>query len=80
MFTISADAQNKCTRYWPDVEDKKTYGKVQVENLKETVNPHYILREFLVYHEEVRHGREVRHVAVPDRNRILFHRVFQAHH
>ena len=40
------------------MEDKKTYGKVRVENLKETVNPHYILREFLVYHEEVRYGRE----------------------
>ena len=42
-----------CARYWPDLEDKKTYGKVQVENLRETVNPHYILREFLVHHKEV---------------------------
>ena len=56
MFTVSVDTQNKCARYWPDVEDKKAYGKIQVENVKETVNPHYILREFLVDNEEVRHG------------------------
>ena len=42
-----------CTRYWPDLVDNKTYGKVHVENLKETLNPHYILREFLVGHKEV---------------------------
>ena len=46
-------AQNKCTRYWPDAEDNKTYGQVHVVNLKETPNPHYILREFLVHHEDV---------------------------
>ena len=57
MFTISVDnTQNKCARYWPDEEDNKTYGKIQVGNVKGTVNPHYILREFLVDHEEVRHG------------------------
>lgn len=44
--------QNKCTRYWPDCEDNKTYDKVHVLNLKETANPHYILREFLIHHEE----------------------------
>ena len=44
--------QNKCTRYWPDSEDNKTYDKVHVLNLKETANPHYILREFLIHHEE----------------------------
>ena len=51
MCDISACVQDMCTRYWPDPEDEKTYGKVRVENLKEIVNPHYILREFLVYHE-----------------------------
>ena len=40
-----------CARYWPDMEDKKTYGQVQVKNLKETRNPYYILREFLVNHK-----------------------------
>jgi len=44
--------QNKCTRYWPDCEDNKTYDKVHVLNLKESANPHYILREFLIHHEE----------------------------
>jgi len=44
--------RNKCTRYWPDCEDNKTYDKVHVLNLKETANPHYILREFLIHHEE----------------------------
>ena len=47
-----------CTRYWPDPEDSKTYGSVHVVNLKETPNPHYILREFLVHHEEVSGGEE----------------------
>ena len=44
-----------CTCYWPDAEDNKMDGKVQVKNLKETPNPFYILREFLVHREEVRH-------------------------
>ena len=43
-----------CTRYWPDLEDTEVYGWVQVVNLKETPNPQYILREFLVHHKEVR--------------------------
>ena len=47
-----------CTHYWPDVVDKKTYGQVHVMNLKETPNPYYILREFLVHHEEVSEGEE----------------------
>ena len=38
--------------------DKKTYGQVHVMNLKETPNPYYILREFLVHHEEVSEGEE----------------------
>ena len=46
-----------CTRYWPDVEDKITYGQVHVKNLKETLNPHYTLREFLV-DREVSGGEE----------------------
>lgn len=45
--------QNKCTRYWPDQEETKVYGGVyHVANLKETANPHYILREFLVHSVE----------------------------
>ena len=53
LARVSVCAQNKCTRYWPDPEDNKTYGQVHVMNLKETPNPHYILREFLVHHEDV---------------------------
>ena len=51
---VCIGAQDMCTRYWPSVKQEETYGKVQVKNLKETSNPHYILREFLVHHEEVR--------------------------
>ena len=53
---MSVCAQNKCTRYWPDVESNKTYEQVHVVCLKETPNPHYILREFLVHHEDVSGG------------------------
>lgn len=53
--------RNKCTRYWPDSEQEKIYNKVHVLNLKETTNPHYILREFLV-HNEQEEGEEGRHV------------------
>ena len=55
---MSVCTQNKCTRYWPDMESNKTYGQVHVVNLKETPNPHYILREFLVHHEDVSGGGE----------------------
>lgn len=56
MCSISTCTQNKCTHYWPDAEDQKTYGNVHVVNLKEIPNPHFILREFLVHHEEVSGG------------------------
>ena len=60
---VSVGAQDMCKRYWPPVKQEEMYGKVQVKNLKETFNPHYILREFLVHHEEVRWcGRELRGV------------------
>ena len=54
MCAVCFGPQNKCTRYWPDVEDNKMYGQLHVANLKETLNAHYILREFIVHHEEVR--------------------------
>ena len=50
---ISVGVQDMNTHYWPLVKQEEMYGKVQVKNLKETRNPHYILREFLVHHEEV---------------------------
>ena len=54
MCTFFVHVQNMCTHYWPDLEDTKVYGWIQVVNLKETPKPHYILREFLVHHKEVR--------------------------
>ena len=54
LYSVCIGAQDMCTRYWPPVKQEETYGKVQVKNLKEKSNPHYILREFLVHHEEVR--------------------------
>ena len=45
--------QNKCTRYWPDEDETKTYGNIHVLNLKERSNPHYVLREFLIHHDNV---------------------------
>lgn len=63
-------AQNKCTRYWPEVEQDKVYGHVHVATLKETTNPHYILREFLVHHDsedsEGRHISQFHFKAWPD--------------
>ena len=63
-------SQNKCTRYWPEVEQDKVYGHVHVANLKETTNPHYILREFLVHHDsedsEGRHISQFHFKAWPD--------------
>lgn len=55
--------RNKCTRYWPDVEDTKVYGGVyHVACLKEVQNTTYILREFLVHSsEEEGDGRTVYH-------------------
>ena len=40
--------QNKCTRYWPELDNSKAYGKISVCCLKETTKPHYVLREFVV--------------------------------
>lgn len=54
MCVISIGAQNMCTRYWPPLKQKEAYGKVQVKNLRETLKPHYTLREFVVHHEKVR--------------------------
>ena len=54
LYSVCIGAQDMCTCYWPPVKQEETYGKVQVKNLKETPKLHYILREFLVHHEEVR--------------------------
>ena len=43
-----------CTRYWPPLKQKETYGKVQVKNLRETLKPYYTKREFVVHDEKVR--------------------------
>ena len=59
MCVISVGVQDMYTCYWPPVKQEETYGKVQVKNLKETSNTHYILREFLVHHEEVRWRAEL---------------------
>jgi tyrosine-protein phosphatase non-receptor type 11 len=54
--------RNKCTRYWPDLEETKVYGGVfHMANLKETANPHYILREFLLHCSDDEEG-EGRHI------------------
>lgn len=62
--------RNKCTRYWPEVEQDKVYGHVHVANLNETTNPHYILREFIVHHDsedsEGRHIYQFHFKAWPD--------------
>lgn len=53
--------RNKCTKYWPDLEDTKVYGGVyHVASLTQTSNQHYILREFLLHSsEEEGDGRRV---------------------
>ena len=48
---VLSPPQQKCTRYWPDPESTKVFDDIHVLTLKETTNPHYILREFLVHHE-----------------------------
>lgn len=52
---------NMCYCYWPNPIEPATYGKISVMVLEETVNPHYILRHFLVNHEEDDEERHVFH-------------------
>lgn len=40
--------RNKCARYWPNEGESSEYGSIGVINEKETTNPHYVLRQFLV--------------------------------
>ena len=55
---VSVPLQNKCTRYWSDPDAPKQFGKIHLVLLKETTNPHYILRAFLVHNEEDEVGRQ----------------------
>lgn len=57
---------NMCHCYWPNPVEPAIYGKISVMVLEETVNPHYILRHFLVNHEE------------DDEDRYVFHFQFKA--
>lgn len=40
--------QNKCVRYWPDLNATKEFGKVSVKNVEECPAQDYILRELEV--------------------------------
>ena len=44
--------RSKCTCYWPEQGRTQVYGSMIVHNSSESVNPHYKLREFIVYHEK----------------------------
>ncbi|KPP64367.1 hypothetical protein Z043_117297 [Scleropages formosus] len=37
--------QNKCVRYWPDVDTTKDFGKLSVRNIEERPAQDYVLRE-----------------------------------
>ena len=52
QWRVSTPPQNKCTSYWPEPEEAKTFGKVHVLSISETKTPNYILRELLVHHED----------------------------
>ena len=43
--------QNKCTRYWPDVDTTKDVGPYHVKHMKETEFTDYTLREFEIISE-----------------------------
>ena len=43
--------QNKCTRYWPDVDTTKDVGPYHVKHMKETEFTDYTLREFEITSE-----------------------------
>ncbi len=54
--------QNKCTRYWPELEQSSVYGKVHVFTTKEISNQIYILRELLIHNEDNDgEGRDIFH-------------------
>ena len=54
--------QNKCTKYWPDLDQTQVYGKMHVLTVSETVNPNYIMRELLIHNEECEgEGRSMCH-------------------
>lgn len=64
--TLGRDAvlfsQNKCTKYWPDVDQSLVYDKLHVLNVSETVNPNYIMREFLIHSQDTdEEGRSICH-------------------
>lgn len=40
--------QNKCVRYWPDLNSTKEFGKVCVKNIEEHTAQDYIRRELEV--------------------------------
>ena len=65
---------NMCYCYWPNPVEPAIYEKISVMVLEETVNPHYILRHFLVNHEEDDEERHVFHFqfkAWPDDGNII---------
>jgi tyrosine-protein phosphatase non-receptor type 11 len=44
--------RNKCTRYWPAINETFQYNAIHVLTITETVQPHYVFREFLVHKED----------------------------
>ncbi|KAL5491000.1 hypothetical protein EMCRGX_G016213 [Ephydatia muelleri] len=63
--------RNKCTRYWPELDNSKAYGTISVCCLKETTKPHYVLREFVV-------NKDSNDAAEKEERRTIFQYHFKA--
>ena len=53
--------QGKCARYWPEVEEEKTYGCITVSNLSESTTVDYTLRAFNVKKKGATEERKIYH-------------------
>ena len=47
-------SQNKCTQYWPNINDKLQAGDITIRNAQEKTYAENIIRKFKIYHNEVR--------------------------
>ena len=46
--------QNKCTQYWPNINDKLQAGVITIRNVEEKMYAENTIRKFKIYHNEVR--------------------------
>ncbi|XP_078327505.1 receptor-type tyrosine-protein phosphatase epsilon-like [Crassostrea virginica] len=59
LTNLKEGVKNKCTQYWPNINDKLQAGDITIRNAQEKTYAENIIRKFKIYHNENEQDRPV---------------------